>query len=206
MARGRYQQKQWEARQEAILEALEQLSAERGMAAVTMDDLAGTVGISKATLYQHFTSKDAMLAHLLTGHYAQFAAWLESTADQPPVERLCATMRYLMSGQFVALRELMTLDREEVLPVFQGDPALLAGHTRTLGLLAEIVRQGQAEGSIAADLAPQAVIAAMWALSNLAPRQTPAFAQLDRPLDEAAYAEQMLRLFARGLRPPDSAE
>lgn len=205
MARGRYQQKQWDARQEAILEALEQLCGERGTASVTMDDLAGTVGISKATLYQHFASKDAMLAHLLTGHYAQFAAWLESTAGQPPVERLCATMRYLMSGQFVALRELMTLDREEVQPVFQGDPALLAGHTRALGLLAEIVRQGQAQGSIAADLAPQAVIAAMWALSNLAPRQAPAFAQLDGMMSADAYAEQMLRLFARGLRPPDRA-
>ena len=205
MARGRYQQKQWDARQEAILKALEGLFAERGLAAVTMDDLAETVGISKATLYQHFASKDAMLAHLLAEHYAQFAAWLESTTGQPPLERLCATMRYLMSGQFVALRDLMTLDRDEVVPVFQGDPALLAGHTQTLGLLAGIVRQGQAEGSIAADLAPQAIIAAMWALSNLAPRQAPAFARLDGPLDEAAYAEQMLRLFARGLRPPDSA-
>ena len=176
--------------------------------AIVQTALLGEENVSNVDLHSLVTNR--FRAAELFGKVANIAgdldgAWLESTAGQPPVERLCATMRYLMSGQFVALRELMTLDREEVQPVFQGDPALLAGHTRALGLLAEIVRQGQAQGSIAADLAPQAVIAAMWALSNLAPRQAPAFAQLDGMMSADAYAEQMLRLFARGLRPPDCA-
>ena len=54
MPRGRYQQKQWDQREDVILAALETLSAARGFSQVTMDDLADAVGISKATLYQHF--------------------------------------------------------------------------------------------------------------------------------------------------------
>ncbi len=201
MIRGRFRQQQWQVRQEAILDALEHLFAERGVAGVTMDDLAEAVGISKATLYQHFASKDAMLAHLLTAHYERFIEWLESTAGQPPIERLCATMRYLMSRQMMVLREVMAIGREQVLPVFHNDAELLAQHTRTLGLLTEIVRQGQADGSIAADLAPQAIIGAMWALTNMSARQSPGAQALPDALDETAYAEQMLLLFARSLRP-----
>jgi AcrR family transcriptional regulator len=201
MIRGRFRQQQWHVRQEAILDALEQLFAEQGVAGVTMDDVAEAVGISKATLYQHFASKDAMLAHLLTAHYRQFIEWLDSTAGQPPVERLCATMRYMMSRQMVALRETMAMGREHVLPVFHSDAELIAQHTRTLHLLTEIVRQGQADGSIASDLAPQAVIGAMWALTNMSAQQSPGVQGLPDALDEAAYAGQMLLLFARSLRP-----
>ncbi len=83
MPRGRYQQQQWEARRSAILHALEQLSGERGFSNVTMDDLADRVGISKATLYQHFESKEAMLVELMASHEDAFIASLEAMAGQP---------------------------------------------------------------------------------------------------------------------------
>lgn len=201
MIRGRFRQQQWHVRQEAILSALEQLFAERGVAGVTMDDVAETVGISKATLYQHFASKDAMLAHLLTAHYQQFIEWLDTTAGQPPVERLCAAMRYLMSDRFVALREVMAMERQQVLPLFESDPDLIARHTRALQCIAEIVRQGQAEGSIAAELSSLTVIGAMWALSSLSAQHSPGAGALPDTLDKAEYARQMILLFARGLRP-----
>ena len=77
MPRGRYQQQQWETRETAILDALETLATERGFAQVTMDDLADAVGISKATLYQHFDSKDMMLVSVMARHTQQFIDWLE---------------------------------------------------------------------------------------------------------------------------------
>lgn len=103
-ARGRYQQLQWEQREEVILEALQTLSAERGFSAVTMDALAEAVGISKATLYQHFDSKDALLAALLTQQIDRFSAWLESAAARPPIEQLREAMRALMGGHFTPAR------------------------------------------------------------------------------------------------------
>lgn len=102
MARGRYRQQQWEQRAEAIVEAMERLCAERGFGAVTMDALADEVGISKATLYQHFDSKDALLAELMLRHLDRFLASLEGSADLPPVERLRAAMRVLMARAALA--------------------------------------------------------------------------------------------------------
>lgn len=199
--RGRYQQQQWAMRQDAILDALTELSHANGFANVTMDDLADAVGISKATLYQHFNSKDEMLIALIHEHTTRFRDWLLTTAGQPPLVRLRETMRTLMAGHITPLRGLIQLGREEVLPVFEGNADLIAQHTETLALLSAIVREGQANGTIAPDLAPQIVISAMWALSNVSMAEhKPAHGDAP-PLDRDVYIAQMLALFERSITP-----
>ncbi len=201
MPRGRYQQKQWEDRQTAILDALERLSAERGFAAVTMDDLADAVGISKATLYQHFESKDAMLIALMAQQEDLFIAWVDQTAGQPPIERLLHVMRRLMEGHISPLRGLVSLGREDVLPIFNRTEALIARHDQIIALLTGIVQQGQAEGAIAADLVPHEIIGALLALSNISMGEYEP-PECNRELNaRAGHADQMLLMFARSLRP-----
>ncbi|NDJ75759.1 MAG: TetR/AcrR family transcriptional regulator [Chloroflexi bacterium] len=201
MPRGSFRQQQWDARQTAILDTLESLALASGFAQVTMDELADEVGISKATLYQHYPSKDAMLVDLIARRTAQFSAWLDSTADQPPVERLRQTMRYLMAEHISPLRGLISLSREEVLPVFHNNPALVEQHAHALTTLADIVEQGQAQGSIAPDLTPPAVISMMWALSNVSMHD---YAPLQRAHPgPAAFAEQMILLFQRAIQPQE---
>ena len=50
-------ERQWQLREDAILDAASELMGSKGYTAMTMDDVANLVGISKATLYQHFPSK-----------------------------------------------------------------------------------------------------------------------------------------------------
>lgn len=50
-------ERQWQLREDAILDAASELIGSKGYTAMTMDDIANLVGISKATLYQHFPSK-----------------------------------------------------------------------------------------------------------------------------------------------------
>jgi AcrR family transcriptional regulator len=194
MPRGKFQQKQWEARETAILDALQILATAQGFANVTMDDLAQEVGISKATLYQHFESKDAMMICLMAQHTRQFVAWLESTADQPPLKRLCQTMRYLMTGDIQPLRGLIHLGRDELVPLFQSDLDLVAEHARAIETLGDIVRAGQAQGTIAPDLAPDVIIGAMWAMSKVS--LSTGASLVDASED---YATQMVTLFERGV-------
>lgn len=47
-------------REQQMLEAAHALFAERGFAAVTMDDIAATVGITKPLLYNYFGNKDRL--------------------------------------------------------------------------------------------------------------------------------------------------
>lgn len=201
--RGRYQQQVWDTREQAVLDALAALSAARGFANITMDELAEAVGISKATLYQHFDSKEAMLVRLMARHTDQFVDWLAAQADQPPLVRLRATMRYLMREHITPLRGLFHVGREDVLPIFSESPALIATHQRALAMLNDVVRQGQAEGTIAADLEPGAVIAALWALSTVSVRGPVPGADALPAGYAGQIAEQMMNVFERGIQPPD---
>jgi AcrR family transcriptional regulator len=48
------------ARETAIIQSVNRLLAEKGFDAMTVDEVAAEVGIAKASLYKHFTSKDLM--------------------------------------------------------------------------------------------------------------------------------------------------
>jgi AcrR family transcriptional regulator len=199
--RGRYQQRQWEMREEAILHALTDLTQAHGFANVTMDDIADTVGISKATLYQHFSSKNDLLRALMLQHTRQFTDWLATTADQPPLARLQQTMRHLFAEHITPLRGLIQLGHEDITPIFETDADLIAQHTQVLDTLSAIIREGQANGTIAPDLAPQVIISAMWALSNVSMADYEPAQDKTAPLPREQYIEHMLRLFERSITP-----
>jgi AcrR family transcriptional regulator len=46
------------AREEAIIHTVNRLLAEKGFDAMTVDEVAADVGIAKASLYKHFSSKE----------------------------------------------------------------------------------------------------------------------------------------------------
>lgn len=75
-------------RQHAILATAERLLAERGLDAVTIDDLARGAGISRPTFYFHFASKDDVLLALLDRVIAELDGRLAEMAEteQRPVE------------------------------------------------------------------------------------------------------------------------
>ena len=49
-----------EATRERILEEAARQAAARGLGGVSLNDVAGAVGISKSGLFKHFDSKEAM--------------------------------------------------------------------------------------------------------------------------------------------------
>ena len=51
-----------QAREDAIMRVVNQLLAEKGFDAMTVDEVAAKVGIAKASLYKHFPSKEDLAA------------------------------------------------------------------------------------------------------------------------------------------------
>jgi TetR/AcrR family transcriptional regulator of autoinduction and epiphytic fitness len=49
-------------REDAIVASVNRLLAEKGFDLMTVDEVAADVGIAKASLYKHFTSKEALAA------------------------------------------------------------------------------------------------------------------------------------------------
>ena len=54
---------------ERILETADRLFYSRGIRAVGVDTIAAEIGISKRTLYNHFSSKDELIAAYLAGTF-----------------------------------------------------------------------------------------------------------------------------------------
>jgi AcrR family transcriptional regulator len=69
-----------------ILETADKLFYLQGIRAIGVDTIAAEIGISKRTLYNHFPSKDALIAAYLERRFVQPRA-----SDKPPAEQILAT-------------------------------------------------------------------------------------------------------------------
>jgi len=71
---------------ERILETADRLFYLRGIRAVGVDTIAAEIGISKRTLYNHFPSKDELIAAYLARRFRQ-----PPSSDKAPAEQILGT-------------------------------------------------------------------------------------------------------------------
>ena len=96
------------AREQAIIDAVNRLLADKGFDAMTVDEVAGAVGIAKASLYEHCRSKEDLAAAAMA-HLMQAAQTMLDGVDTalPPLDKLRAvvewTMRLKLSGHMPTL-------------------------------------------------------------------------------------------------------
>ena len=97
----KFQERQRQQREKAILATAYTLLTERGYEGMTMDELAAQVGITKVTLYQHFPSKEALAAGIAVDQMQSVEATLRPIyeADGPALERLTAVLRHSLEQQ-----------------------------------------------------------------------------------------------------------
>ncbi len=78
---------------ERILDTADQLFYHRGIRAVGVDTIAAEVGISKRTLYNHFPSKDSLVAAYLMQRFVPIPH-----SDKPPFEQIMRSFERLAQG------------------------------------------------------------------------------------------------------------
>lgn len=119
-------------RQLILNAALEQVGV-RGLAGLSMDELATTAGVSRATVYRLFPGKAALFDELVRTYspWGVVADVIDSMPDRPPDEVIPAVagaMAHAMEGRVGLLLQI-------VLELLRGDPDTAAG-----------ARQGVARG------------------------------------------------------------
>ena len=70
------------AREDAIVEAVNSLLAEKGFDLMTVDEVAAKVGIAKASLYKHFSSKEQLACAAMVQAMQKAQAFLEALDKQ----------------------------------------------------------------------------------------------------------------------------
>jgi AcrR family transcriptional regulator len=138
-----------------ILDTALELVGRHGLAELSMDELAATAGVSRATLYRLVPGKEALFAELVRrfSPFEPIAAVLEGAADRPPAEVIPAiaqAMAAAMDGHIGLLLQLLfELSRGD--PDHQGgaDASQHAAQAmRTLPLVAGYLDQQMAAGRL----------------------------------------------------------
>lgn len=142
-------ERQRQVREDAILDAAHELIMARGYADCSMDDVAAHVGVSKATLYQHFPSKDDLVINMIVRSMRRTEAFIVGLDPRlPPLERLERIMRDAIEkrASFVGARVMLA-------PTVIGEhPRFRAQVERITAAIGAVIDAGKAEGAIAHDL------------------------------------------------------
>jgi AcrR family transcriptional regulator len=184
--------------QDEILDAALSLLTERGYAAMSMEELATKAGISKPTLYNHFTTKDDIVIAAATRGMDRVIELIDGELEgQTPLERLATLLRAVLQLRI----EEGTIDirtwAPELFQLLCTRPELLERLGRIDSAVASLVEEGIASGEINRDLNPAAILRSYYALTSTLSFVLP---WRDDQLEPAAAIDTIVELFVRGVR------
>ncbi|MBO9333337.1 MAG: TetR/AcrR family transcriptional regulator [Roseiflexus sp.] len=192
-------ERQKQALREEIMNAAQELVAEKGYGAMSMDELAARVGISKPTLYTHFATKEELVVEAATREMKQIIALIESQADRSPMDQLCFIMRQILQRQ-VQMHTLGIGPWPEIFRLLCAHDEALGYIQRISGDIAALVQRGIAEGEIDPALDPEAVVRAFFGLASTLHKW---YVAAPSPSDPQRAADSLVEIFMRGVRRRD---
>jgi len=181
-----------------ILRAASELMREKGYAAMSMDELASQVGISKPTLYSHFTTKEDLVVAAVTYWFDRVAEAVAADATpRSPLQQLAFILRTVVQLQ-VAHGALSP--RPWAPEVFQ----LLCQHPSVRDRLDQIhtsirglVDEARAGGEINPALDPVVIMRVFFTLLHTL--KAPMLFEMGQP-QPSAVADTLATIFERGVR------
>ncbi len=187
---------QRERREIEILRVAGQMIQEQGYHNLNMDELAERVGISKPTLYQHFKTKEDMVAQAVIHSTEAMEQYIMSLVEGTPLQRLEKIMRYVINTHLDPANSPAALMYGQTREFLRNHVAVHAARERSAGMMYGLVQEGKINGEIRADLLPQVVIGSLFSMIGILEfygRHVPA------PQREV-MVEQVVAFFLRGVR------
>ncbi|GAB7067118.1 TetR/AcrR family transcriptional regulator [Mycobacterium hodleri] len=145
------------ANRERLVAAAEAVFAEHGSSA-TLDDVATAAGVGPATLYRRFANKDALVREVLSAFFGRLVEAAETAATGPADRGLETFLRTV--GVELAQKSGLSA------PVWgELAPEPVVEELRRLST--ELLIGAQRAGAVRADVTPDDVAAAVWALRGV---------------------------------------
>ena len=142
--------------------------SEKGIRDVTMDDVAGILNISKATIYNHFKSKDEMVMTAIAiqlGELKGYEAFFSDTS-LPYLERYYKAMTFY-GEKMLAVSSILIRDVKEVYPELWGHVEMFRNHFNFVAI--KYYQEGIDRGFIFNEIDLNVLVATdRWFLESLA--------------------------------------
>jgi AcrR family transcriptional regulator len=152
-ARNSLREKQRLERLELLLQAAEQVFAEKGYRDASMDEIAARVGIGTATIYSHFSSKeDLMVAAILERDFQRVVQRVVEicTAEGRASDKLAQVFLFLVSSDFFRRRFQIVYamgDSPEAQKALLARQRVMFDGAHTFSTaLADLIEEGKAAG------------------------------------------------------------
>jgi TetR/AcrR family transcriptional regulator of autoinduction and epiphytic fitness len=165
MPRIPFKQQMLQAREDAIVDAVNRLLAEKGFDLMTVDEVAAEVGIAKASLYKHFDSKEALAAAAMTRMLSRAQGQLQRIATETPdpLQRLRAVVSWTIEVQLAGEMPSLPSQNSSLRAALMGNldyMNLLMAVSEALG---EWITQAQADGQITSAVPAEVVLYTLFA-------------------------------------------
>ncbi len=159
-----FKEQMLQAREDAIVLTVNRLLAEKGFDAMTVDEVAASVGIAKASLYKHFPSKEDLAAAAMVRVMRRAQDFLRSLpAEQKPAERLRAVARWTMALQLAGEMPSLPSQNSTLRTTLLANREYTDGLMEVSDTLGGWIEQAQAEGVINPKLPALAVLYTLYA-------------------------------------------
>ena len=138
-----------ELRREQILKIASELFSEKSYHDVTVDEIAGAVGVAKGTIYLYFRSKERLYLEILEDSFEAIESLLEkeiAKSDSAPV-KLKKVLRLIFEFYQMNLDVLRILSRDETHLIREHFEFTERWRLRRIKLYEKILEKGQREGS-----------------------------------------------------------
>jgi AcrR family transcriptional regulator len=185
-------------RENAILDAATVVLSSKGYDLMTMDDVAGAVGISKPSLYKHFKSKDELvgdaMVRLLDGAIEQVDALPQQLGASEKLEALLEwALRVRLGGGLPFLPSTSPHVRDMLMRNFKYMTRVL----KLNRMLESLVKQAQKEGQLDAALPTDVILFSYYARTC-----DPAVEYLQKfsKMSDDDIVKHMLRVAFNGLK------
>ena len=152
------------AREDAIVQAVNRLLAEKGFDAMTVDEVAANVGIAKASLYKHFSSKEELAAAAMVHVMQRAQVFLNSLpSSDAPIANLRAAARWMMGLKLAGEMPSLPSQNSTLRATLMGNKAYMDGLMDTSDCLGGWIEAAQKNGSLNTTLPPIAVLYTLYA-------------------------------------------
>lgn len=160
-----FKQRMMLERESLIIETVNHLLATKGYDAMTVDEIADTVGIAKASLYRHFPSKEAlgMAALVDIMHKALGVINQLNATDQTAIDKLKALTQWAMRLKLAQKMPNLPSENSQLRELLIANDDYTNNLVMLSDSIGEWIEQAQAEGRLQSNIPGLAILYTLYA-------------------------------------------
>ena len=159
-----FKEQMLQAREDAIIQSVNRLLADKGFEAMTVDEVAADVGIAKASLYRHFPGKEDLAAAAMVWVMRRAQAYLAALPEgDAPMDKLRAVVRWTMGLKLAGEMPSLPSQNSSLRAKLIANKDYMDGLMEVSDRLGNWIEAAQAQGSLNPKLPAIAVLYTLYA-------------------------------------------